>query len=89
MSISTDNEDEEMPSAAVDGRILYFPDGSSDKVKSEEFEEFASEVRLTLQVIRDQLQNMTERLFRQERETHELHKSIVELSSESPASAPG
>ena len=84
VKISAENDDEAL--APLDSRILYFPDTGNDKVKSEQFEEFASEVRMTLQAIRDQLQNMTERQYRQERETHELHKSIAEMSGDSAAS---
>ncbi len=79
VKISAENDDALAP---IDSRILYFPDSGTDKVKSEQFEEFASEVRMTLQAIRDQLQNVTERQYRQERETHELHKSIAEMSGD-------
>ena len=57
---------------------------SSDKVHAEPFGEFESEAMITLKAMRGQLQNMTERLFRQERETHQLHKSIVELRWRQP-----
>ncbi len=84
VKISAEKNDEEL--TTVDSHILYFPESGSDKVKSEQFEEFASEVGMTLQAIRDQLQNMTERQYLQERETHELHKSIAELSGDSSVS---
>jgi len=67
-------------------RILYFPDSSSDGKNMGEFE---SEVKLALQAIRDQLQNMTERLFHQERETRELHRTIAEMSDDSQQSGAG
>ena len=51
---------------------------SSENVHAEQFGELESEAMITLKAMRGQLQNMTERLFRQERETHQLHKSIVE-----------
>ena len=67
----------------VDGRILYFPDSPTvDKA----INEFESEVKMTMQAIRDQLQNMTERLFCQERETNDLKQAITELNSENSAS---
>ena len=84
VKISAEKLDEEL--TMVDSRILYFPDTGNDKIKSEQFEEFASEVRMTLQAIRDQLQNVTERQYRQEREAHELHKSIAEMSGDSSIS---
>jgi hypothetical protein len=57
-------------------RILYFPDSPSE---GRDIEEFESEVKMTLQAIRDQLQNMTERLFQQERSTSDLKQTIAEL----------
>jgi hypothetical protein len=83
--ISADEDDAEI--ASLDSRILYFPDGGSDKVKAEQFEELVSEVKMTLQTMRDQLQNLTERQYRQERDTHELHKSVAKLSDSSPEPA--
>jgi len=62
-------------------RILYFPDSTSE---GKDIEEFESEVNMTLQTIRDQLQNMTERLFHQERATNKLHKTLAEMNSDSP-----
>ncbi len=82
MSISPDLEDAESDQAGK--RILYFPDNSNDSVNFEQFDEFASEARMTLQAIRDQLQHLTERQYRQERKTNELHKSIAELSDDTP-----
>jgi hypothetical protein len=60
-------------------RILYFPDSPSE---GRDIEEFESEVKMTLQAIRDQLQNMTERLFQQERSTNELTQTIAELKDD-------
>ena len=85
LKISARQDDEAL--VPIDSRILYFPDSVSDKVRPEQFDEFASEVRKGLQAIGDQMQNMTERQYHQERETHELHKSIAALSDDSPASA--
>jgi FimV-like protein len=85
VKISERQDDEEL--VPVDSRILFFPDSGVDKVKSEQFEEFASEVRVTLQAIRDQLQKVTERQYRQERETHKLHISLAGSSGDSPAPA--
>lgn len=42
--------------------------------------EFEADVKMTLQAIRDQLQYMTERLFRQERETSELRQALQEIT---------
>jgi hypothetical protein len=66
-----------------DGRIFYFPDSPN---KDKEIDEFESEVKMTLQAIRDQLQNMTERLFHQERATNDLKQTIAELKDDSSAS---
>jgi tetratricopeptide (TPR) repeat protein len=68
----------------VDGRILYFPENNNEDRAISEFE---SEVKVTLQAIRDQLQHVTERLFRQERETSDLKQSIAELGKEGAVSA--
>ena len=57
-------------------RILYFPDSSSE---GKDMDEFESEVEMSLQAIRDQLQYMTERLFRQERATNDLQQTMAEL----------
>jgi FimV-like protein len=67
----------------VDGRILYFPENNDEGGATSEFE---SEVKVTLQAIRDQLQHITERLFRQERETSDLKQSITELGNEDAVS---
>ncbi len=66
-----------------DGRIFYFPDNPSE---DKDIDEFESEVKMTLQAIRDQLQNMTERLFHQERATNDLQQTIAELKDDSSAS---
>jgi hypothetical protein len=63
-------------------RILYFPDSSSE---GKDIDEFESEVKMTLQVIRDQLQNMTERLFQQERVSNNLQQTLADLKEESSA----
>jgi hypothetical protein len=60
-------------------RILYFPDSPSE---GRDIEEFESEVKMTLQAIRDQLQNMTERLFQQERNTNDLKQTVAELKDD-------
>jgi tetratricopeptide (TPR) repeat protein len=64
-------------------RILQFPDSSSG---GKDIEEFESEVKLALQAIRDQLQNMTERLFYQERSTNDLKQTLAELKDDSSSS---
>jgi len=61
----------------ADARILFFPESGSSRPGNAEFE---ADVKMTLQAIRDQLQYMTERLFRQERETSELRQAIQEIT---------
>ena len=68
---------------STNSRILYFPESSSEGNKIDEFE---TEVKMTMQVIRDQLQNMTERLFQQERTTNELQQTLAELKDDSSTS---
>jgi FimV-like protein len=68
-------------------RILYFPDSPSE---DRDINEFESEVKMTLQAIRDQLQNTTERLFHQERSTSDLKQTIAELKGDNlPAAKNG
>ena len=62
-----------------DGRILQFPESGTNRQANAEFE---SEVKVTLQAIRDQLQYMTERLFKQERETSDLRQAIQEITEQ-------
>jgi len=69
-----------------DGRIFYFPENPSE---DKDIDEFESEVKMTLQAIRDQLQNMTERLFHQERATNDLKQTIAELKDDSSVSGAG
>jgi hypothetical protein len=59
-----------------DGRILHFPGSQSE---DEKFSEFESEIGMTLQAIRDQIQQMNERLFSQERSSSNLKKTISEI----------
>lgn len=59
-----------------DGRILHFPGSQRE---DEKFNEFESEIRMTLQAIRDQIQQMNERLFSQERSSSNLKKTISEI----------
>jgi hypothetical protein len=40
---------------------------------------------MTLQVIRDQMQNMTERLFHQERVSNDLQQTLADLKEASSA----
>jgi len=80
--ISVDEDD--VDSNSHDGRILCFPNSLSDNEKSSEFE---SEVQITLQSIRDQMQQINERMFSQERSSNNLKKEINELNElNSPAS---
>jgi len=61
----------------TDVRILRFPDiKSADKEPSE----FETQIVTTLQSMRDQIQQMSERLFTQERENHRLRSVIDELT---------
>ena len=62
-----------------DARILHFPETGTGRHASAEFE---SETKMTLQALRDQLQDMTERLFRQEREASELRQLLQKLTEE-------
>ena len=62
-----------------DARILHFPETGTGRQASVEFQ---SEVTMTLQAMRDQLQNLTERLYRQEREASELRQQVQQLSEE-------
>ena len=57
-----------------DGRILYFPDHHGERA----LDDYKSEMLDTLQAMRDQMQQMTERLFSQERETAKLRKKLAE-----------
>jgi hypothetical protein len=72
-----DDPENDVDSKSFDGRILYFPDSHSDDGKSGEFE---SEVKMTLQSIRDQIQQINERMFSQERDSNSLKKAIGELN---------
>ncbi|MFA9421849.1 MAG: hypothetical protein ACERLB_17020, partial [Gammaproteobacteria bacterium] len=76
----------DVDSKSFDGRILYFPDNQSDDEKSSEFE---SEVKMTLQAIRDQIQQINERMFSQERDSNSLKKAIGELNELSSFQLPG
>jgi hypothetical protein len=61
----------------TDVRILHFPDiQSADKEPSK----FETQITTTLQSMRDQIQQMSERLFTQERENHRLRSVIDELT---------
>ena len=66
-----------------DSRIFYFPDNTAE---DKDIDAFESEVKMTLQAIRDQLQHMTERLFQQERTTIDLKQSIADLNDASSTS---
>jgi len=81
-----DDPENDVDSKSFDGRILYFPDGHSDDGKSGEFE---SEVKMTLQSIRDQMQQINERMFSQERDSNNLKKAIGELNELSNFQLPG
>ncbi len=72
-----DDPENDVDSKSFDGRILYFPDSRSDDEKSSEFE---SQVKMTLQSIRDQIQQINERMFSQERDSNNLKKAIGELN---------
>ncbi|MFT5219250.1 MAG: FimV-like protein [Gammaproteobacteria bacterium] len=68
-------------SQPVEGRVLHFPNSPGRDDKSSEFE---AELMNTLQAMRDQMQQMNERLFSQERENYRLRKVIEELSDNHP-----
>ena len=61
----------------TDVRILHFPDTQSADKEPIEFE---TQIVTTLQSMRDQIQQMNERLFSQERENHRLRSVIDELT---------
>lgn len=61
----------------TDVRILHFPDTQSADKEAIEFE---TQIVTTLQSMRDQIQQMNERLFSQERENHRLRSVIDELT---------
>jgi len=61
----------------TDVRILHFPDTQSADKETIEFE---TQIVTTLQSMRDQIQQMNERLFSQERENHRLRSVIDELT---------
>ncbi|MEE8289223.1 MAG: FimV/HubP family polar landmark protein [Nitrosomonadaceae bacterium] len=61
----------------TDVRILSFPDTQSADKEPNEFE---TQIITTLQSMRDQIQQMNERLFSQERENHRLRSVIDELT---------
>jgi hypothetical protein len=61
----------------TDLRILRFPDTQSADKETIEFE---TQIMTTLQSMRDQIQQMNERLFSQERENHRLRSVIDELT---------
>ena len=82
--ISVDEDD--VDSNSHDGRILCFPNSLSDNEKSSEFK---SEVQITLQSIRDQMQQINERMFSQERSSNNLKKAINELNELSNLQSPG
>jgi FimV-like protein len=72
-----DNPGEGKSSKPSDRRILHFPESRREEEIPSESE---SEVSTTLQAIRDQMQQMSERLFSQEQSSDELKKAIDELN---------
>jgi FimV-like protein len=60
------------------GRILHFREKTNPEEKTNEFE---VQMMDTLQAMRDQMQQMNERLFSQERENIRLRKALEDLSS--------
>jgi len=90
-ALNTDEDEEELvqnkldnPAEGIginskpsDGRILHFPESRKEEENSSKFE---SEAPTTLQAIRDQMQQMSERLFSQEQDSDELKKAIGELN---------
>jgi tetratricopeptide (TPR) repeat protein len=78
-----DNTALDMGADTGSGDILLFPNQSNGRKNNNEFE---SEVKTTLQSIRDQLQNITERLYQQERGTTDLRQTLTELRDQDDAS---
>jgi len=88
-ALNSDEEEEELienrlenPADSInskpsDGRILHFPESHREE---ENFSDFESEAQTTLHAIRDQMQQMSERLFNQEQNSDELKKAIADLN---------
>jgi hypothetical protein len=66
------------------GRVLAFPEHRPGREASAEFE---AELKMSLQAIRDQLQYLTERLYRQERESGDIRQALAELHARDDADA--
>jgi FimV-like protein len=63
----------------VNGRVLHFP--ASANKEEESANEFQDQLMQTLQAMRDQMQQMNERLFSQERENQRLRKVLEDMNS--------
>ena len=74
---SQQDESNDIYEQPVNARILSFPDTSTESA----LRELESETLQTLQVIRDQMQQLNERLFKQERENHYLRQKLDELTA--------
>jgi hypothetical protein len=64
----------------VNGRVLHFPESANQK--EDKANEFEAQIMHTLQAMRDQVQQMNERLFSQERENQRLRKALEDLNSD-------
>jgi pilus assembly protein FimV len=64
----------------VNGRILHFSERPNQK--EDKANEFEAQLMDTLQAMRDQMQQMNERLFSQERENQRLRKALEDLNSD-------
>jgi len=75
-----ENPTDSINSNSSDGRILHFPESHREE---ENFSEIESEAQTNLHAIRDQMQQMSERLFNQEQNSDELEKAIADLNDPS------
>jgi type IV secretory pathway VirB10-like protein len=64
----------------VNGRVLHFPESANQE--EDKANEFEAQLMHTLQAMRDQMQQMNERLFSQERENQRLRKALEDLNSD-------
>jgi hypothetical protein len=64
----------------VNGHVFYLPESANQE--EDKANEFEAQLMHTLQAMRDQMQQMNERLFSQERENQRLRKALEDLNSD-------
>jgi FimV-like protein len=64
----------------VKGHVFYLPESANQE--EDKANEFEAQLMHTLQAMRDQMQQMNERLFSQERENQRLRKALEDLNSD-------